>query len=144
MSKVSEAIRKKLIEDTGTLGLMNATTGVITGVFDDVAPEDYKEYPFIVVSVQSPAIPSYSLGPSTPFLEGSVITARVVDNQLSAARAEDLAERIKEVLQDASLEIRGQVPLWCRWKQEVDYSTVERGETFRHKGAQWDVKAGPQ
>jgi hypothetical protein len=72
-----------------------------------------------------------------------VIATEVVDQNLSAAAAEDLAARIKSVIQDAQLEISGQAVLWCRWKSEIDHMTLENKLPFQHKGQMWDVKAGP-
>lgn len=135
MSDVSEAFRKKLQADTGTGGLMT----LVSGVFEDIAPEG-STYPYCVVQVQSPALPNYSFGTSVPSDESTVIAARIVDKNLSSAAAEDAAKRLKTLMQDAALSITGKILLWCRWRSDIDYSTYEVQEIYRHKGSMWNVK----
>jgi hypothetical protein len=139
MSIVSEAVRKLLKADTGAGGVMT----LANDVHDTFAPEG-SDHPFVIVRVQSPAIPSYALGgDGTPYLEESVIAIEVVDQNLSAAKAEDIAARIKTVMQDAQLEISGQETKWCRWKSDIDHMAIENKLPYQHKGQFTDVKAGP-
>ncbi|MEA2174111.1 MAG: hypothetical protein QOD00_1703 [Blastocatellia bacterium] len=139
MSVTSEAVRKFLQADTGAGGVM----ALAKDVYDTFAPEG-SDGPYVLVRVQSPAIPSYTVGgDGTPYLEESVIATEVVDQNLSAAAAEDLAARIKTVMQDAALEISGQETLWCRWRSDLDHMTIENKLPFQHKGQLWNVKAGP-
>ena len=133
MSDITEAIRKQLIADETLMAL-------VSGVYDEIAPEGV-DYPFIVVGAQSPALAQYTLGDGVPFLESSIVKVKAIDQNLSSAVAEDVAARIKVVLQDAALAIAGKVPLWCRWESEIDYTTHEDGLTFRHKGTNWRVEA---
>jgi hypothetical protein len=138
MSDVSESFRKKLQADTGTGGFMT----LVTDVFEDIAPEG-SLFPYCVVQVQSPAIPSYSFGQTKAAEESTVIAARIVDKNISSAAAEDAAAKLKTLMQDAALSIPGKTLIWCRWRSDIDFSTFEVSEIYRFKGSMWNVKVAP-
>lgn len=122
---VRVALTKALKDDSELMELA-------TAVFYEQIPSS-AERPYVVVSKMS-GVPLYALdGPS---LDKDVWLVKGIG---SAAQAETLSGRIKKILRGITLEIEGKVNQDLRKIADVDFGETEKGEDYRHSGAEYKL-----
>jgi hypothetical protein len=130
---VRRAIYGKLAGDgtlTGMLG--TAPAGMSQNIFHNEAP-DNAPFPFVIFS-KSSGVPTEAFhDPSA--LETDVWLVKAVDRSDTADTAEAISERIKVLLNDATLSISGAVCLYLRRQSDVEYPELVEGNSYRHVGS---------
>jgi hypothetical protein len=112
--------------------LATAPAGMAQNIFHDEAP-DNAAFPFIVFS-KSSGVPTEAFkDPSA--LETDVWLVKAVDRSTTADTAEAISERIKVLLNDATLSISGAVCLYLRRQSDVEYPELVEGNSYRHCGS---------
>lgn len=127
------AIYGKLAGDS-TLNALLATppTGYGKNIFYEVAPQN-AHFPYVVINKQS-GVPAEAFGDPSAY-ETDFWLVKALDKDTSADDAEAIQERVKALLNDASISISGATLLYLRRQSDVDYSEVVEGVTYRHAGS---------
>lgn len=128
------AIYGRLAGDTTLTGMLGTPpAGYSQNIFYQSAP-DNPDFPIVIFNKQS-GVPTQAMHDPTA-LDNDVWLVKAVDHASSADTAEAIADRIKTLLNDASLSIAGgEVLLFLRRMSDVDYEEVTSGETYKHAGS---------
>jgi hypothetical protein len=128
---VRRAIHGKLRGDTTLSNLLGAPpAGFTKSTFDEVSPGG-GEFPYVIVS-QSSSVPIYALGGLA--MDNDLWLIKGVDKNISADRADAIADRLDALLTDGSLSISGATQLYLRRDSAVRYSEVTDGTKYVHSG----------
>lgn len=130
---VRRSLYGKLAGDT-TLNTLLGTpaTGYSKAIYHNQAPAG-ADHPFIIFNKQS-GTPTEAFQDPSAF-ETDVWLVKAIDRNTSADPAEAIADRIKVLLNDASLSISGATLLYIRRQSDVEYGEVTDGVRFQHVGA---------
>lgn len=128
------AIYGRLAGDTTLTGMLGTPpAGYSQSIYYQSAP-DKVNYPIVVFNKQS-GVPTQAMHDPTAF-DNDVWLVKAVDHSSSADKAEAIVERIKTLLNDASLSIAGgEILLFLRRMSDVDYEEITSGETYKHAGS---------
>lgn len=132
---VRRALYGKLAGDT-TLNNLLATppTGYSKSIYHQIAPTG-AQFPFVVFDKQA-GTPTEAFG-DPDALDTDIWLVKAVDRSTTADTAEAVQDRIKTLLNDASLSISGLTLVYLRRQSDVEYSEVTDGVSYRHAGAQY-------
>lgn len=134
---VRRALYGKLAGDTTLNALLGTPApGYSKSIYYQQAPEG-AGFPFVLISKQS-GVPTQAFGDPDAFDE-DVWLAKGVDRSSSSDTVESIQDRIRTLLNDASLSISGQTLTFLRRQSDVDYGEVDRGTEYRHAGSLYRV-----
>jgi hypothetical protein len=127
------AIYGKLAGD-GTLNALLGTpaTGYNKSIYHGSAPTG-AQYPFVLMNKQD-GRPTEAMGDPSA-LEQDIWLVKAVDRDDTADRSEAISERVKALLNDASLSISGASLLYLRRQSDVEYEEDTDGVVFQHAGS---------
>lgn len=130
---VRRGIYGKLAGDT-TLNNLLATppAGYSKSIYHQQAPAG-AGYPFVVFQKQSGVPTEAMTDPSA--LENDVWLIKAIDRSTSADTAEAIQERVKSLLNDATLSISGGTLLYLRRQSDVEYPETTDGVSYKHAGS---------
>lgn len=130
---IRRAIYGRLSGDT-TLSNLLATppTGYAKSIYHQQAPEG-AGFPFIVMNKQS-GFPTETMS-DPDALENDTWLVKGIDRGTSADTVEAIADRVRVLLNDASLSISGGTLLYLRRQSDTEYAEVTSGVTYHHAGA---------
>src|SRR5262249_23310840 len=121
--------------DTTLNGMLSTpATGYVHAIYHDDAPSD-AHYPFVVFS-KSSGVPTEAFHDPSAF-ENDVWLIKAVDRSPTADQAEQIADRLKTLLNDQPPTISGAPLLYLRRKSDVKYPERAEGVLSRHCGALW-------
>lgn len=135
---MSTAIRRalygRLAGDTTLNGMLSIpASGYAKAIYYQVAPEG-AQFPLIVFDKQS-GIPTEAFQDPSAY-ETDVWLVKGIDRSSSADTAEAIQDRLRTLLNDASLSIAGGVTLlYLRRQSDVEYLEVSDGVSYRHAGS---------
>lgn len=130
---VRRAIYGKLSGDTTLNGLLGTpATGYSKNIYHGLAP-DGASYPLVVFSKQSGVPVEAFTDPSA--YETDIWLVKAIDRATSADTAEAIADRVKTLLNDASLSISGSTLMYLRRQSDVEYPELTDGVRFQHAGS---------
>lgn len=135
MSGVRTALYERLAGDQALTGLLSAPDAI----YHQVAPQD-TETPFVVFHKQT-GTPRWQFGGGR--VESELWAVRAVDMSASATRAEDIAARLDELLNDAELTIDGATLLAIFRESDIDYPETVGADTYHHVGGVYRVVTQP-
>jgi hypothetical protein len=128
---VRRAIHGKLRGDTTLMGMLGAPpAGFTKSTFDEVSPGG-GEFPYIIVS-QSSSVPRYALDGLA--MDSDLWLIKGTDQNITADRADGIADRLDALLTDGTLSISGKTKLLLRRESAVRYSEVIDGTKYVHSG----------
>jgi hypothetical protein len=128
---VRRAIHGKLRGDTNLSAMLGAPpAGFTKSTFDEISPGG-GEFPYVIVS-QSSSVPIYALGGLA--MDNDLWLIKGVDKNISADRADAIADRLDALLTDGALSISGKTKLYLRRESAVRYSEVADGTKYVHSG----------
>lgn len=138
---MSTAIRRalygKLAGDTTLNNLLGTpASGYAKAIYYQDAPAT-AQFPFVVFQKQSGVPTEAFADPSA--LETDVWLVKAVDRNTTADTAEAAAERVKALLNDATLSISGATLLYLRRQSDVEYPEVSDGVRYVHAGSLYRV-----
>ena len=138
---IRRAIYGKLSGDTTLNNLLGtAAAGYTKAIYHLDAPEDCG-FPFVVFA-KSSGVPTDAFGhPSA--LETDVWLIKGVDRGGTSDTVESIADRIKVLLNDATLSISGSTHLYLRRQSDVDFPEQVLGVLYRHCGSLYRLVTEP-
>jgi hypothetical protein len=143
---IRRALYGKLSGDTTLNNLLGPppsgwSKSIYYGFAPDTADED--NYPFVLLSHQSPNIPTYA-NVAKPAFETQVWWIRAVDQNSTADPAEAVSDRLDELLTDGSLSIAGgDTVMWLRRQSSQTYPEVADGVRYFHSGGLYRLVTEP-
>lgn len=130
---IRRAIYGKLSGDTTLNNLLGApASGYSKAIYHGNAPTDAK-FPLVVFHKQS-GVPTEAFG-APSVMESDVWLIKAVDQSTSADTAEAVQDRLKTLLNDASLSISGGTLLYLRRQSDVEYPEEAGGAMYAHAGS---------
>lgn len=127
------ALYGKLSGDTTLNNLLGTpATGYTKAIYHQEAPEG-AAFPYVIFNRQSGMPTEAFTAPSV--MENDVWLVKAVDKSSSADVAESVADRIKTLLNDASLSISGSTLIYLRRQSDVEYPEVSDGAAYKHCGS---------
>jgi hypothetical protein len=134
---VSTAIRRsiygKLAGDTTLNNLLGTpASGYSKAIYYQLAPAG-AAYPYVIFSKQA-GTPMEAFG-DPDALDTDVWLVKGIDRAVSADTAEAIQDRVKTLLNDASLSISGATLTYLRRQSDVEYSETDQGAEYKHAGS---------
>lgn len=130
-NELETAIRAALVNDATLAAL--ATSGVWNGAADQGT-----ECPFVVFNEQSGSSP-YLFGDRKALLDYTFIVKGVTEGYATLL-AGQIDKAIDDALTAAKLTVTGYSVLVCRRTRNVNYSEVDHGRSFRHRGGEYAIQ----
>lgn len=135
------AIYGKLAADTTLTNLLGTPApGYNQSIYHYDAPQT-AGYPLIVFS-KSSGVATGAMGAASVF-DTDIWLIKAVDQSMTADTAEAIQERVKTLLNDASLSISGGSLLYLRRESDIEFLEVEDGVSYRHAGSMFRVIVAP-
>lgn len=130
---VRRAVYGRLSGDTTLNNLLAVPpAGYSKSIYHQDAP-DGAQFPFVIINKQS-GTPTEAMGDPSA-LETDVWLVKAVDRAASADLVESIADRIRVLLNDATLSISGATHLYLRRQSDVEYPEVDLGVRYKHCGS---------
>lgn len=131
---IRRAVYGKLAGDSTLTALLGApASGYSKAIYHNQAPAG-AAYPYVVFQKQS-GVPTEAFGDPSA-LETDVWMVKAVDRSTSADIAEAIRERLKTLLNDATLSISGATLLYLRRQNDSpEYTELTDGVIFQHVGS---------
>ncbi len=129
------AIYGKLAGDSTLNSYLNTPpAGYAHSIYYEVAP-DGADYPFVIFQKQA-GTPQFGLNDTAPIV-AEVWMIKAVDRDATTADvAEAIGERVKVLLDDASLNVSGVTHRFLRYESDTDYAEVlDNGLRYTHSGS---------
>lgn len=127
------ALYGRLAGDTTLNNLLGTpASGYSKAIYHQQAPQG-AAFPFVVFS-KSSGQPTEAFG-DPDAMDTDVWLIKAVDRNTSADAAEAAAERVKVLLNDATLSISGATLLYLRRQSDVEYAEVNEGVQYAHVGS---------
>jgi hypothetical protein len=160
-TSVRRALYGKLAVSALTNKLAPAAPGYTWGIYHDTAPSD-AEFPLVEFSKNSgtptwvetfrPSAGTSEKGAFQPddlleqtevwlvkaIVQGESGNTLIAENGSPVSgpdAAEDIADKIVELLDDGKLSLAGELPFWIRHQSDINYSEIADGTPFYHVGA---------
>lgn len=132
-TNVRRGVYGKLAGDTTLNALLGApASGYSKAIYHNTAPAG-ASFPYVLFNKQS-GVPTEAMTDPSAY-ETDVWLVKAVDKSTSADPAEAAAERVKTLLNDASLSISGASLLYLRRQSDVEYEEVTDGVRYQHVGS---------
>lgn len=130
---VRRALYGRMSGDVTLTGLLGTPSpGYSQNIYHNMAP-DNANFPLVVFS-KSSGVPTEAFhDPSA--LENDIWLVKAVDRNSTADTAESVSDRLKTLLNDATLSISGATLLYLRRQSDVEYSELVDGVTYLHVGS---------
>jgi hypothetical protein len=130
---VRRAVYGKLAGDTTLNNLLGTPpTGYSKSIYHQLAPAG-AAFPYVIFSKQA-GTPTEAFG-DPDALDTDVWLVKAIDRATSADTAEAIADRVKTLLNDASLSISGLTLTYLRRQSDVEYSETDQGTEYKHAGS---------
>jgi len=130
---VRRAVYGKLAGDTTLNNLLGAPpSGYSKSIFHNTAPPGAR-YPYVLFNKQS-GVPTEAFQDPSAF-ESDVWLVKAVGHDSTADPAEAAADRVKTLLNDATLSISGGTLMYLRRQSDVEFEEVTDGERYQHVGS---------
>lgn len=131
------ALYGKLAGDSTLNALLHAPPPLFAkSIYFEVAASD-ADYPFVIIQKQA-GTPRFAFKSTAPMVD-EVWLVKAVDRddtgKGTADTAEAISDRLKVLLDDASLSISGVTHLYLRYESDVDYSEVTESVRYIHSGS---------
>jgi hypothetical protein len=133
---VRTAITEILLAESDLTDLLDGLGGI--GVFFENAPQK-AGYPYVLLHKQSGG-PEYTFG---DWHDSEVWIVKGVDRAAGADTVDDIDVQLRQILQDAPLNIAGYDTLWFRRESDISYTETEVGAVIHHRGCQWRLEMEP-
>lgn len=132
---VRRALYGKLAGDSTLNNMLAAPpTGYTKSIYHQLAPAG-ADFPYLIFS-KSSGVPTEAFGDPDAF-DTDVWLVKAVDEARSADDAEAIADRVKALLNDATLSISGATLTYLRRQSDVEYSETDHGTESKHVGANY-------
>lgn len=123
----------KLAGDTTLNNLLGTPAqGYAKSIYHNTAPAN-AQFPYVLLSQQSGTPTEAFTAPSA--LETEVWLVKAVDHNTTADPADAIWDRIKTLLNDATLSISGASLLYLRRQSDAKYEEVTDGVRYQHVGS---------
>lgn len=130
---VRRALYGKLSGDTTLTNMLGTpASGFSKSIYHAQAPAG-AGFPFIILNKQS-GVPTETFS-DPDALEDDIWLVRATDKNTTADAAEAIADRVKTLLNDATLTISGATHLYLRRQSDVEYLETTDGVRYAHAGA---------
>lgn len=139
---IRRAIYGRLAGDTTLNNLLGPPpAGYAKSIFHSEAPAN-ASYPFVIFNKQS-GVPTEAMGDPSA-LENDIWLLKAVDRNNTADPAEAVSDRIKALLNDASLSLAGGASLlYLRRQSDVEFEELTDGVRFKHVGSLYRLVYDP-
>jgi hypothetical protein len=130
---VRRALYGKLAGDSTLTSLLGTpASGYSQSIYYQQAPQG-AGFPFVILNKQA-GTPTEAFG-DPDALDTDIWLVKAVDKNTTADTAEAVQDRVKTLLNDATLSISGATLQYLRRQSDVEYSEVEDAVTYRHAGS---------
>ncbi len=132
-TSVRRAVYGKLAGDVTLNALLaSPASGYSKAIYHNAAPQG-AQTPYVLFNKQAGTPTEAFQDPSA--YETDTWLVKAVDNNTTADPAEAAADRVKTLLNDATLSISGGTLMYLRRQSDVVYEEVTDGERFQHVGS---------